>query len=99
MAGQIDYGLAIQYCTIIQEQLTTEELQAVNDINDIEQTSDYCATSEFTDTRVVMHEGFQNAFGYSLENADATKCEMANDTWDACKSAHFDPSQFEKKIA
>lgn len=97
MAGKIDNRLARECCNIIHELLSKEELQAVNLINENERmTSDYCGTSEFCDTRVVLHDAFKKTFGYSLENATAEYEELSNDTWDACKHAHFNPEAFIK---
>jgi hypothetical protein len=83
--------LAERFCKILNQWLSDEEIQEINDRNSTPEYEGLCASHDFCDPNQAMADALESLGLYF----HPTLCEVINAAWDLSKSSNF---QYRKEL-
>lgn len=77
--------LAVEFCRILNEWLSADELDEINRRNGLPEYETCCATHDFCDPNQAMAEALET-FGVEFHS---DRCDFINDAWAIAKAGSF----------
>jgi hypothetical protein len=98
--NSVNDKLAFEFCRILNEWLTPEQIAKVNELNEVDgMSSDVCHSHDFCDPNQAMIDAWQIVMERPFPLGDEPEWEtqfdmtLIGNTWEYCKQIHFDNSK------
>lgn len=82
-------SLANTFSTVLRQWLTAEQMRQVVERNRATGNEALCASHDFCDANMAMHEAFETVLGHEPDGESGEDAELWNTAWTAAKRANF----------
>lgn len=87
--ASVTQTLANKFCEIVGEYFAHDELSEINRRNTTPAYSGACATQDFCDANLLMHQAFVEILGRDVDPSADTDCNLWNAAWNIAKAKGF----------